>query len=45
MGALAETLKATADFLVEQGSLDSSPDLEVFEAGVTGEFVEAALAE
>ena len=45
VGALAETLKATADFLVEQGSLDSSPDLEVFEAGVTGEFVEAALAE
>lgn len=44
-GKLAETLKATADFLVEQGSIDSAPELNVFEDGITGEFIEKALSE
>lgn len=42
-GAIAETLKSAADFLVEQGSIDSAPDLSVFQENVTGEFVEMAL--
>lgn len=42
-GELAQTLKKTADFLVSQGSIDSAPDLDAFQAGVTGEFVEEAL--
>lgn len=44
-GALAQNLKDTADFLVEQGSIESAPDLSVFEDAVTGEFVEQALSE
>ncbi len=43
VGALAKTLKDTADFLVDQGSIDSAPDLSVFEENVTGRFVEEAL--
>lgn len=42
-GALADTLKKTADFLVEQKSIDQAPDLAAFQDSVTGEFVEAAL--
>lgn len=42
-GKLAQTLKNTADFLVEQGSIKQAPDLETFENAVTGEFVEKAL--
>ena len=44
-GELAKTLKNTADFLVEQGSIEKAPELSVFEQSVTGEFVEQALAE
>lgn len=44
-GALAQNLKNTADFLVEQGSIENAPDLSVFEQSVTGEFVEKALSE
>lgn len=44
VGKLAEILKATADFNVEQGTIESAPDLSAFEASVTGEFVEKALS-
>ena len=44
-GKLADTLKATADFLKEQGSIDKSPDLQMFKDNITGEFVEKALKE
>lgn len=44
-GKLADTLKATADFLKEQGSIDKSPDLQIFKDNITGEFVEKALKE
>lgn len=43
-GELAQTLKDTADFLVEQGSIEKAPDLSVFEDSITGEFVEKALS-
>lgn len=39
---IADTLKSTADFLVEQDSIKSAPDLETFENAVTTEFIEAA---
>lgn len=38
-----ETLKATADFLVEQDSIKSAPDVETFESKINTEFIEAAL--
>lgn len=44
-GKLAQTLKNTADFLVEQGSIEKAPELSVFEDLVTGEFIEKALSE
>lgn len=44
-GALAQKLKDTADFLVEQGSIEKAPELSAFEDSVTGEFVEQALAD
>lgn len=44
-GELAQTLKNTADFLVEQGSIEKAPDLSVFEDSVTGEFIEKALSD
>lgn len=44
-GKLAQTLKNTADFLVEQGSIEKAPELSVFEDSVTGEFIEKALSE
>ena len=44
-GELAQTLKNTADFLKEQGSVENVPELSVFEDSVTGEFVEKALSD
>ncbi len=41
-GDLAKTLKATADFLVEQKTIDSAPALSVFEAAVNPKFAEDA---
>ncbi|MBQ8063769.1 MAG: ABC transporter substrate-binding protein [Clostridia bacterium] len=38
----AQVLKDTADFLVEQKSIKSAPDLETFQSKVTSEFVKAA---
>ncbi|MBR1866393.1 MAG: ABC transporter substrate-binding protein [Lachnospiraceae bacterium] len=43
VGALADTIKATADFHVTQGNLDSAPELDVFKDAVDPSFVEAAL--
>lgn len=40
--SFAETLKSTADFLVEQKSITSAPDLATFESKVTSEFVKKA---
>lgn len=40
--SFAKTLKDTADFLVEQQSIKSAPDLETFQGKVTSEFVKAA---
>lgn len=40
--SFAQTLKNTADFLVEQQSIKSAPDLETFKSKVTSEFVKAA---
>ena len=42
-GDLAKTLKATADFLVTQKSIESAPGLAAFEAAVDPSFIEAAL--
>ncbi len=44
-GKLAQTLKSTADFLAEQGSIEKAPELSVFENSITGEFVEKALSD
>ncbi|MCH3972225.1 MAG: ABC transporter substrate-binding protein [Oscillospiraceae bacterium] len=44
-GALAKTLKDTADFLVQQGSIDKSAPLSTFQNGITSEFIEKALRE
>lgn len=41
-GSFAETLKSTADFLVEQKSITSAPDLSAFQSRVTSEFVKKA---
>ncbi|MCD8214845.1 MAG: ABC transporter substrate-binding protein [Clostridiales bacterium] len=40
---LAQVLKDTADFLVEQDSIKSAPELSDYEASVTSEFVKAAV--
>ena len=37
------TLKSTADFLVEQGSIKTAPDLDVFKGKVTTKFIEEAV--
>ncbi len=37
--SMAQTLKSTADFLVEQKSIKSAPTLEDFESKVTAEFI------
>jgi len=42
-GDLVKTLKATADFLVEQKAIDKAADLSAFEAAVNPEFIEKAL--
>ncbi len=42
---LPETLKSTADFLVEQDSIKSALSLEEFQALVNTEYIEAAIAE
>jgi taurine transport system substrate-binding protein len=43
-GKFAETLKGTADFLVEQKSIRSAPGLETFQKGINTEFLKQALA-
>ncbi|MGN0690859.1 MAG: aliphatic sulfonate ABC transporter substrate-binding protein [Oscillospiraceae bacterium] len=40
---IPDTLKNTADFLVEQGSIKTAPDAETFKSKVTTEFIEAAV--
>lgn len=40
---LADTLKQTADFLVEQKSITSAPEKSEFESKITTEFIEAAV--
>jgi taurine transport system substrate-binding protein len=42
-GNLVNILKATADFLVEQKTIDSAPSLEVFEKVVNPKYIEDAL--
>ena len=42
-GNIANILKQAADFLVEQGSIDSAPELSVFEQYSTGQFIQAAM--
>ena len=44
-GRIAEILKQAADFLVEQKSIDSAPELSVFEEYSTGEYIKRALNE
>ena len=41
-GSFAKTLKSTADFLVEQKSITSAPDLDEFRSRVSSEFVKKA---
>lgn len=41
-GSFAETLKSTADFLVEQKSITFAPELDEFKSRVTSEFVKKA---
>ena len=43
VGNFAQVLKQTADFLAQQGAIDSAPALDVYEGAVTGRFIEAAL--
>lgn len=43
-GQMAKTLKNTADFLVEQKSIESAPNLSVYEEAITTEFIESALS-
>lgn len=40
---IADTLKSTADFLVEQDSIKSAPDLNTFKDKINTEFLEKAL--
>ena len=44
-GNIAQILKQSADFLAEQGSIDSAPDISVFEENSTGEFILRAMSE
>ena len=44
-GNIATILKQSADFLVEQGSIDAAPELSAFEEYSTGEYIKAALGE
>lgn len=43
-GGMADTLKNTADFLVEQKSITSAPDLDTFKAAINTSYLEAAAA-
>lgn len=43
LATLGETLKSTADFLVEQDSIKSAPELEVFESKINTSFIEEAV--
>ena len=43
IGDFAKTLKATADFLVQQKTIESSPDQATFVKGVNPQFIEQAL--
>lgn len=43
IGAFAETLKTTADFLVEQKSIEVAPELDAFEQAINPKFIEDAL--
>ncbi len=40
---IAETLKSTADFLVEQDSIKSAPDLDTFKSKINTTFIEEAV--
>lgn len=40
---IADTLKKTADYLVEQDSIKSAPELETFEEKITTEFISEAV--
>ncbi len=42
-GGLAQNLKDTADFLVEQKSITSAPDLETFQAALKTDYLEQAI--
>lgn len=42
-GGLAQNLKDTADFLVEQQSITSAPDLEAFQAAINTTYLEQAV--
>jgi taurine transport system substrate-binding protein len=42
-GPFADTLKSTADFLVEQKAIPNAPDLDGFKASIDTSFIEAAL--
>lgn len=44
-GEISAILKQSADFLAEQGSIDSVPDSSVFEESATGEFIVRAISE
>ena len=43
IGDLASVLKATADFLVEQKTIKSAPDLEIFKRALHPEYIQQAL--
>jgi taurine transport system substrate-binding protein len=42
-GDLAKILKSTADFLVDQKSIPSAPELDVFEKAINSKYIEDAL--
>ncbi len=42
-GEFVKTLKATADFLVEQKAIDSAPGIEAFEKAVNPKYIEGAV--
>ncbi len=44
-GNIAQILKQSADFLVEQGSIDEAPELSAFEEFSTGEYILRAMNE
>ena len=40
---MAKTLKSTVDFLVEQKSIESAPEISTYEEAITTQFIENAL--